>query len=91
MKKRIPNHPNGDHSVEEEDPQEETMKEEEAMEEEEAAHPEVRQAKEPQCLLGPTYPLTYNPSPMLLMQNQWENSPTSLTGTKLKLRHSSIS
>ncbi len=83
--------------VEEEDPQEEEMEEE--TEEEEVAnheahlevHQEAHQVEETQCPPDPTYLLTYDPSPVLKMRNQWGNSPMSSAGTEPKQRHSSTS
>ena len=87
MKEKAANHPSGNLTVEEE----EVLPEEEAeMEEEEATqHQEAHWVEETHSPPGPTCPLTYDPSPMPTMQSQWENSPTSLTETEPRQKHSS--
>src|SRR5229473_1212015 len=74
---------------------EEEMKEEteEEMEEEDhhRVHQEARHMESTQCPPDQTYLLTYNPSPVLKMQKQWENFQTSSTETKPRPNHSSTS
>src|SRR5258708_5112405 len=85
MKEETPNHRNGSHSVEEEDPQEEETEEEVHH----RVHQEDHRMEEIQCLLDRTYLPTYNPFPVPKMQKQWENSQTSSTEIEPKPRHSS--
>src|SRR5258707_15465724 len=89
MKEKAANHPNGNHMEEVEDlPEKEAeMGEEEAIQDrrpQEAPRPE-----EPRSPPDLTYPLTYDPSPVPMTRNQWENSPTSSMETELKQKRSS--
>jgi len=69
--------------------EEEDLPEEEAeMEEEEATQDqdpqEAHQPEETQSPPDLTCPLTYDPSPVPMMQDQWETSPTSSMETEPK-------
>src|SRR5260370_22943976 len=89
-KEKVPNHQNGNHTVEEEDLREVEVE----MEEEEATqhrdHQEAHQVEETQSPPGLTCPLIYDPSPTPTTRNRWESSPTSLTETEPRQKHSSI-
>src|SRR5258707_14496314 len=77
-------HQSGGHMAEAEDPQ---MVEAEM--EEETGHRESHQTEETQSPQDRICHPTYGPFPTPTMRNQWENSPTSLTETEPKQKHSS--
>src|SRR5260370_40220941 len=89
MKEKVANYPNGDHAEQEEDlPEEEAeMEEEEATQDRDPQ--EAHRPEETRSPPGLTYPLTYDPSPAPMTRNQWENFPTSSTGTEPKRKRSS--
>ncbi len=69
------------------------LEEEEEMEEEveEEAEEEATRPQDPQETQSPpdlTSLLTYDPSPVPTMRDQWENSPTSLTAIGPKQKRS---
>ena len=82
MKEETPNHRNGNHPTEVEDPQEVEIEEETEEEDHHEAHQEVCQMEETQCPLDQTYLPTYDLFPAPKMQRQWENSQTSSTETE---------
>ena len=76
--------------------EEEALQEEEEVEkeaEEEETHPQdPQEAHRPEETQSPpdlTSQLTYDPSPVLRMRDQWGNSPTSLTVIEPKQKRSS--
>ncbi len=72
-------------------PEQEMEEEVEEEEEEATPHPdpqEVYLPVETQPPQGLTSLLTYDPSPVLTMPNQWENSPTSSMAIEPKQRRS---
>ena len=74
--------------MEEDLPEEEAeVEEEEATQDPQEAHP----PEETQSPLDPTCLPTYDPSLAPMTRDQWETSPTSLTETEPKQRHSSTS
>jgi len=89
MKEETPNHRNGSHSEEEEDPQEAEKEEETEEETHQGAHQEGHQTEETQCPPGQIYLPIYNLFPEPKMQKQWENSQTSSTEIEPKPSHSS--
>ena len=87
MKGKTPKRQNGDCTVEEEDLREVEVEMEEEGATQDQDHQEGHRVEETQSPRDPTCPRTYDPFPVPMMRNQWENSPTSSTGIEPRRKH----